>query len=101
VRTGPPPGISWTVSFLIPRYDRSFGPDRVFLVDILALTNLTIGGTPRRLRNRKQPPILVDDRNDVATSKLTKWLIEFPPTLRVRRDKVHEAACQAKERDDS
>ena len=44
---------------------------------------------------------LVDDGKDVAIRKLTKWACDFPPPLCVWRYKLQEAACQAKERDDS
>jgi hypothetical protein len=100
MRVNPWPGISWTVSFLIPRYDRSFGPDRVASTHVLVLTSSLIGEHPGTVHKPQTNAHFVDDRNDVATNELAKWPIEFPPS-RVWRDKLHGAACSAKEKDDT
>jgi hypothetical protein len=92
MRADPSPGITWIVSFLIRRYYRSFGSDRVAFVRILVVTNLPIGEHPRTAQKPRTNTHFVDDRNDVATDKLTKWPIEFPPSLHGWRDKLHEAA---------
>jgi hypothetical protein len=89
------------VSSLIPRYDRSFGSDRVALVNIQALTDLPIGEHPRTTQKPQTNAHFVGDRNDAATNKLNKWPIELPPSLYGWRDKLHEVACPAKERDDT
>jgi hypothetical protein len=100
MRADPLPGISWTVSFLIPRYDRSFGPDRVASIHVLVLTSLLVGEHPETAQKPQTNPNFLDDRKDVATNELTKWRIEFPPS-RAWRDKLQEAACPAKEKDDT
>ena len=71
------PGISWTVRFLIPRYDRSFGPDRVAFLHVLVLTSSLIGEHPETTQKPQTNAHFLDDRKDVATIKLTKWPIEF------------------------
>jgi hypothetical protein len=70
-------------------------------MEVLVLTSLPIGERPRTAQKPRTNAHFVDDRNDVATSKLIKWQSEFPPTLGVRRDKLHETACPAKEKDDA
>jgi hypothetical protein len=69
-------------------------------VHVLVLTSSLIGEHPETAQKPQTNAHFVDDGNDVATKKLAKWSIEFPPS-RVWRDKLHEAACSAKEKDDT
>jgi len=64
------------------------------LLAVLVLTFLTIGEQPQAFGNPKTTNDLVDDRKDVAISKLIKWPCDFLPPLCVWRYKLQEAACQ-------
>jgi hypothetical protein len=62
---------------------------------------LAIGEHPQTAQKPQTSKHLVDDRKDVATSELTRWPCDFPSSFCGWRYKLQEAACQAKEKDDS